>query len=687
MFSHMKIAAKIYGLAAILLVLTAITTGYSLYAMNQLGSELESVAEQDMPITEAITRITVHQLEQAILFEQGINAAMQIASEPAARERFLKIEAAYAELGHKVKEELLGAEELVRSSIEAAHTEADRVEYTAILHVLDKIDKEYGLYEDAAEQIFLEVEHGNTDSLQESARQLEHQEEIIDRDLKEVLFEIETFTEHALLAAKAHEHTALWVQLVLMVIALGLGTALAHFITRNIVSPILAMTAAMERLAGGDLELTVPAQDNQDEVGEMARAVQVFKDSALENKRLEVAAEESRAKIEDQRAQVEADREQQQRAAEVAERDIQAIIDAIRHGELSQRIDLKGKEGFSLSVREGVNELAGTSEQVINDTVRILSAMARGDLNERIENDYSGQYDTLKNDANATVKKLVQVVTEIQQTSMSVKSAAQELASGNTSLSQRTEEQASSLEQTSSAMAEMTATVQQNADNAKEANKLAHGAHDRATTGGEVVSQAIAAMAEISESSKKITDIIRVIDDIAFQTNLLALNASVEAARARDQGRGFAVVATEVRNLAGRSATAAKEIKELIEDSERKVGEGSALVNKSGETLGEIVDAVKKVTDIVSEITHASAEQATGLEEVNKAMSQMDAMTQQNAALVEQAAAASESIGTQAANLESLISFFELGGGAQSELSEFSPQSSIDAQASYSQAS
>jgi methyl-accepting chemotaxis protein len=213
-------------------------------------------------------------------------------------------------------------------------------------------------------------------------------------------------------------------------------------------------------------------------------------------------------------------------------------------------------------------------------------------------------------------------------------------------------------------MEEMTSTVKQNADNAGEANQLAMAAREQAEKGGAVVSQAVKAMNEINGSSKKISDIIGVIDEIAFQTNLLALNASVEAARAGDQGRGFAVVASEVRNLAGRSATAAKEIKDLIQDSAGKVDEGSRLVNESGETLEEIVNGVKKVTDIVGEIAAASQEQSSGIEEVNKAIVQMDELTQQNAALVEEAAAASESLGEQADDLSQMMTFFTVDNNA-----------------------
>ena len=352
------------------------------------------------------------------------------------------------------------------------------------------------------------------------------------------------------------------------------------------------------------------------------------------------------------------------RTIEVAiEKEIQGIVDSSLAGDLTQRIDLSGKSGFFEALSRSVNDLVEVSENVINDTVEVLGAMAQGDLTRTIDADYRGSFGQLKNDANATISKLTEVLGEITGSANSVLNGSQELSQGNTNLSQRTEEQAASLEETASSMEEMTSTVRQNADNATQANQLAAGAREQAEKGGSVVGNAVKAMTEITASSKKIADIIGVIDEIAFQTNLLALNAAVEAARAGDQGRGFAVVASEVRNLAGRSATAAKEIKDLIEDSVLKVEEGSKLVDESGRTLEEIVNSVKKVSDIIAEIAAASQEQSDGIEQVNKAVAQMDEMTQQNAALVEEAAAASESMGEQARNMYELVGFFTTSGG------------------------
>ncbi|MFK5970427.1 MAG: methyl-accepting chemotaxis protein [Candidatus Marithrix sp.] len=300
-------------------------------------------------------------------------------------------------------------------------------------------------------------------------------------------------------------------------------------------------------------------------------------------------------------------------------------------------------------------------KQPLNHLVHVSKNIAAGNLNNKIittRKDEIGQlllaFDEMQNQLNTILSSIIQVATIVD-------SSAEEISQGNISLSQRTEQQAASLEQTAASMEQMTSTVQQNADNARMASQLAISSKDNAIKGGEVVNLAIISMNEINTSSKKVTEIIGVINDIAFQTNLLALNAAVEAARAGEQGRGFAVVASEVRNLAQRSATAAKEIKSLIEDSVNKVVEGTQLVNKSGKTLEEIVISVKKVSDIISEISAAGQEQSSGISQVNKVVAQMDDMVQQNAALVEEAAAASESLKGQAQNLKEQIAFFNVG--------------------------
>lgn len=350
------------------------------------------------------------------------------------------------------------------------------------------------------------------------------------------------------------------------------------------------------------------------------------------------------------------------RTAEVAiEKEIDSMIDAAAAGDFTKQIKLEGKDGFFASISSNLNKFSSTVEIALNDILRMLGAMAKGDLSERITRDYSGAFGQLKTDANTTADKLTEVITRIRHSASSIGTAANEIAQGNADLSQRTEEQASALEETASSMEEMTSTVKQSSDNAQKANELASQAQQKAKQGGEVVSKAVQAMEEINAASKKISDIISVIDEIAFQTNLLALNAAVEAARAGEQGRGFAVVAGEVRNLAQRSAGAAKEIKELIRDSVTKVQDGRELVNASGKTLSEIVSAVEVVSVMMRDIASAAREQTSGIEQVNTAISQMDEMTQQNAALVEEATAAGQAMADQANNMNSVVDFFNFG--------------------------
>ncbi|MBS4098003.1 MAG: PAS domain-containing protein [Sulfuricella sp.] len=345
------------------------------------------------------------------------------------------------------------------------------------------------------------------------------------------------------------------------------------------------------------------------------------------------------------------------------EEEINTLISAARNGDLQHRLRLEDKEGFIKQLSGNINQLLETVAEATEDIARVMTAIAKGDLTQNIARDYQGTFGELKNDTNLTVDSLKSLILHIRESVDSINTASQEIAQGNSDLSQRTEEQASSLEETASSMEELTATVKQNAENAKQANQLAIGASNVAGKGGSVVSQVVGTMSSINESSRKIVDIISVIDGIAFQTNILALNAAVEAARAGEQGRGFAVVAAEVRNLAQRSAAAAKEIKTLIGDSVDKVENGTKLVAEAGRTMEEIVTSIKHVTDIMTEISAASVEQSSGIEQVNRAITQMDEVTQQNAALVEEAAAAAESLQEQAHSLAEFAAVFKIDSG------------------------
>ena len=343
-----------------------------------------------------------------------------------------------------------------------------------------------------------------------------------------------------------------------------------------------------------------------------------------------------------------------------AEHQIQNIIQAATAGRLDDRIDNSSYEAGMKVIAAGINDLVDTFAAPIRSVGSLLGELAEGNLDIQADGEYQGEIKQLMDSTNQTINNLRDSISNISTASNSISVATSEIAAGNADLSNRTEQQASELEETAASVEELTSTVQQTASNSRRANELAEGASALASKGGDVVKEAVTAMGEINSSSKKIADIIGVIDEIAFQTNLLALNAAVEAARAGEHGRGFAVVASEVRNLAQRSAGAAKEIKLLINDSTDNVNEGTKLVDESGNVLGQIVSSVQEVSALVSDIASASSEQAAGIEQVNAAVTNLDSVTQQNAALVEESSAASMSLQDQAATLDKAASYFTL---------------------------
>jgi methyl-accepting chemotaxis protein len=411
-------------------------------------------------------------------------------------------------------------------------------------------------------------------------------------------------------------------------IAIAIGCSWAMIV--RVVLPLRQMRDAMKKLAGGDLSIIVPGLERKDEIGAMANSVVVFRDAAVEKNRLEEEAAERRSEADAERRR---NAEAQAKAAEEQAAAVQALA-------------------------------AG------------LAQVSNGDLTVRLSDGFTDTYRQIRDDFNATIERLRETIRSIADSTREVAGTATEISSSTTNLSQRTEEQAASLEETAASMEEISETVKKNAENAHQANMFTNGTREVGNRGGEVVAQAVKAMSRIEESSRKISDIIGVIDEIARQTNLLALNAAVEAARAGDAGRGFAVVASEVRSLAQRSSQAAKDIKDLITNSSSQVQEGVELVNKAGASLTEIVESIKKVAEIVSEIASASGEQATGINQVKAALSQMDQVTQQNSALVEQNAAAAKALEQQSQGMAEGISVFQLSD-AQSAAKASPPKATV----------
>jgi methyl-accepting chemotaxis protein len=413
----------------------------------------------------------------------------------------------------------------------------------------------------------------------------------------------------------------------------------------------------MLKIANGDYGVEVPYGKRRDEIGDMSKAVEVFRDNGLKVAQM---TEEDAARV---------IRDQQARAAMMAE--LQAafgqVVDAAVAGDFSRRVDAKFPDAELNALASSVNNLVDTVERGLVETGQVLSALADTDLTKRMEGDYAGAFARLKHDTNAVADKLSEIVGQLKNTSRGLKTATGEILSGANDLSERTTKQAATIEETSAAMEQLAATVMQNAERAREASEVSNNVTRTAEEGGQVMGQATEAMERITASSAKISNIIGLIDDIAFQTNLLALNASVEAARAGDAGKGFAVVAVEVRRLAQSAASASSEVKVLIDQSGAEVRTGSKLVADAAARLESMVEAARSSNVLMDGIARESREQASAIEEVTTAVRQLDEMTQHNAALVEETNAAIEQTEAQAQELDRVVDIFTVSGTPQVE--------------------
>jgi len=464
---------------------------------------------------------------------------------------------------------------------------------------------------------------------------------------------LEKIVEHQLLLGVQGTDNIQWAKGAVIggtLIALLVGIALAIAIGRWIAKSVAKTADAMTELANGRLDIDVQGAEHNHELGQMARALQSFKRNALRIKEMEAQKEASDLEAETSRQAMMASL----RAA------FGQVVDAAVAGDFSRRVEIDFEDEELNCLATSVNQLLKTVDGGLAETGRILNKVADGDLDDRMQGQFAGAFANLQQSVNKTIDQLAQIVAQIQTATSEIDAAASEISGGTDDLARRTEQTASNLEETAASTEQMAATVKQNADNARHASQQAGSADTNAKTGGQVVKQAITAMSGIEQSAQKITDIISVIDEIAFQTNLLALNASVEAARAGEAGKGFAVVAQEVRQLAQRSAQAASDIKTLIQDSNGQVQEGVQLVDRAGESLAEIVESISQVATIVQEISGASEEQAAGVQGINRSIVNLDEMTQQNSALVEESNASARALSTQSRKLSQLMAFFAL---------------------------
>ena len=442
-----------------------------------------------------------------------------------------------------------------------------------------------------------------------------------------------------------------------LLLGLGIGSLVAWYIARSQISrPITAVTAAMSRLAEGDLEVEVPYTGRTDEIGTMAGTLQVFKDNG---RKVAAMTEEERSRAEQTASRA--------RTMESFQQEFDTVIAASLEGDFSRRIAGQFADADISRIAGNFNGLLSSVETGLNEAGSVLSALARTDLRSRMQGEYHGAFHALKTDINRVADTLTDVVGRLRSTSRAVKSATGEILAGANDLSERTTRQAATIEETSAAMEQLAATVLANAERARNASTNAGEVTHAAEEGGKVMAEANSAMERITASSAKISNIIGMIDDIAFQTNLLALNASVEAARAGEAGKGFAVVAVEVRRLAQSAAEASSEVKALIEQSANEVGSGSRLVSSAADRLTAMLEAIRQNTALMESIAHDSREQASAIEEVNVAVRQMDEMTQHNAALVEETNAAIEQTEAQASELDRIVTVFNTGDELEAE--------------------
>jgi len=758
--SNMTLKARIFGTSLLLLALLTGSSIYAILSMNSIGSELVSIAEHDIPLTENISRVTQHQLEQALHQEKAIRHAelANLKNDFKERELFQEEVKLFNKLEQKVGSEFQEALQLADKALKNASSEAQIKEFKHMVSELGRINEIYQNFTKHAHEAFDYIDSGELERAEQVFHQVEEEAKALDTGLVAISKEITQFTADAALEAENHEQAAVRIMLVLAAVSIFIGLTLSILMVRAVQKQLGADPAQIKKItdaiSAGELNTEVGVT-RENAIGVLSSLLQMrhnLRESIERDRKL--AAESSRIKqaldnsstnvmvadidnniiyvnpalvsmfsgiendirrdlpdfninniigqnidqfhknpshqinlvknlssthnaefvvggrnmaftanpiIGDDNERLGTVVEWLDRTVEIAiQSDVEQLIAAAQSGDLSRRMDDSDKTGFFKTLSQGMNQLLDTTATVFSDIDIVMGAMANGDLKLKMTGDHSGTFKDVQSNVNSTIESLREIVTSILNSTDLITSGSSEISTGNSSLSTRTEQQAASLEETASAMEELTSTVRQNADNAQQANQLADNARATAQNGGEVVANAVKAMEEINHASTKISEIIGVIDDIAFQTNLLALNASVEAARAGDQGRGFAVVATEVRNLAQRSATAAKEIKELIQDSVKKVGAGAELVSESGTALEEIVTSVVKVGDIVAEIATASQEQAVGIDQINKTVTNLDDLTQQNAALAEETSAASVSMDQHAREMVSLVGFFKL---------------------------
>jgi methyl-accepting chemotaxis protein len=631
MFKKITIRSSLIGIVAALAAVLALTVAKSLNTMSDMRDDTTILGHQILPTVQMSNDI------EAELLRRHLRLNMHVNSTDAAV--------------------LAGYEDDIRK--ETAEIEAMRVKLAPVLvqaqsrEALKRYEALVPTYRTGMEQVLELSRKGDKAAAAVRLRELRPVLASMEKAIADLTGHIAGRANSVIVSAESEYRSSLYLLIALASLAALVSVGAILIVIRRIASPIVATTAAMNELAKGNLDTTIRHADREDEIGTMAKALEIFRESLVKVRALE---EQERAAAERRLARAQ--------SMEAVVSDVGEVVAAAAAGDFSARLQIDQADEQMQKLVAGINEINAVVDSATSEFARTLSAVAAGDLTVRVDAAYRGKFAELKGAINETVERLSSTVKTIQVTSADVGLAAREINMGADDLSKRTEEQASSLEETAATTEELAASVKASAQASREAASIADEAMKAAQTGGAIAGKAVDAMARIEDASTKISDIIRVIDDIAFQTNLLALNAAVEAARAGDAGKGFAVVASEVRTLAQRSGEAAKDISALISSSNTEVGEGVKLVRQAGEALEQILSASRKVAATIADISAASGEQANGIDEMSQAVAHLDEMTQQNAALAEQSAASAGSLSNRIGQLNDLVAAFRTEGGS-----------------------